>query len=196
MDGVRILRLGRQRPALHGMGRHGRALRPDHRLERGALVGSNAEHRIDGSTALVPDRRARQPARRDVVPDRPARLRRAHPEEVARHPARPRERGTGRKTTPLPFYSDRYDEVFEELPANFGDDLTPNPKRTGSGARTSSTASGATSIPSDKKAWLRHLDYYVQLHRLADRVLGTVLERARRERRVGRHRRHLHVRSR
>jgi arylsulfatase len=29
--------------------------------------------------------------------------------------------------------------------------------------------------PSDKRAWLRHLDYYVELHRLADESLGTVL---------------------
>jgi arylsulfatase len=29
--------------------------------------------------------------------------------------------------------------------------------------------------PTDKRAWLRHLDYYVELHRLADESLGTVL---------------------
>ena len=29
--------------------------------------------------------------------------------------------------------------------------------------------------PDDKAAWLRHLDYYVHLHQLADRNLGTVL---------------------
>jgi arylsulfatase len=30
--------------------------------------------------------------------------------------------------------------------------------------------------PGDKRAWLRHLDYYVELHRQADRSLGVVLE--------------------
>ena len=29
--------------------------------------------------------------------------------------------------------------------------------------------------PADEAAWLRHLDYYVELHRLADESLGTVL---------------------
>ena len=50
-----------------------------------------------------------------------------------------------------------------------------SPTRTGSGAGTSSTGSGATSIPTDKQPWRRQLDYYVRLHQLADDGLGTVL---------------------
>ena len=37
--GLRLRRLGRQRPALHGLGRHRRALRPDHRRLGGTVAG-------------------------------------------------------------------------------------------------------------------------------------------------------------
>ena len=36
--GLRVRRLGRQRPALHGVGRHRRPLRSHHRLQRGAVA--------------------------------------------------------------------------------------------------------------------------------------------------------------
>ena len=76
--GVRLLRLVRQRPSLHGLGRHGRRVRPlDRRAGRHLARGERRQPQ-----ALAPRRRAGQPPRRDVVPDRPARL-----------PARPRRRG-------------------------------------------------------------------------------------------------------
>ena len=71
-DRVRVRRLGGQRPPLHGVGRHRRPLRPDHRGQRGVVAARQRDH---ARPAVVPHRRARQPARRDVVPDRPARLR-------------------------------------------------------------------------------------------------------------------------
>ena len=53
---------------------------------------------------------------------------------------------------------------------------SPSPRRIANGAGTSSTACGATSTRPIQGAWLRQLDYYVELHRLADESLGTVLE--------------------
>ncbi len=71
-DRVRVRRLGRQRPPLHGLGGHRRALRPDHRVERGIVA---ARERGCFRRAVVLDGRTREPARRHVVPDRPALVR-------------------------------------------------------------------------------------------------------------------------
>ena len=76
---LRLLRLGGQRPPLHGLGRHRRALRSRHRRQRRPLA---AHQRRVARPALVPHRGPGEPARRDVVPDRPALL-----------PARPRRAG-------------------------------------------------------------------------------------------------------
>ncbi len=82
--GLRLRRLGRQRPPLHGLGRHRRAFRPHHRHERRpldreerVLERREPRQRQPGNGAgrpLVSHRRPGQPARRDVVPGRPARL--------------------------------------------------------------------------------------------------------------------------
>ena len=69
-DGVRVRRLGRKRPPLHGLGGHRCALRPVRRVERGVVVAGQRDH--TGPT-VVPHGRAREPPRRDVVPDRPNR---------------------------------------------------------------------------------------------------------------------------
>ena len=98
-----------------------------------------------------------------------------HPEEVAGI-RRVLESAAWKEDDALPVYRDAYDEVFEELPANFADDLHAKPEAHRQWRWDQQHGLWGYIDPSDKKAWLRHLDYYVELHRLADRSLGTVLE--------------------
>ncbi len=90
--GLRLRRLGRQRPALHGLGRHRRPLRPDDRLQRRPLAhgerptGNGPESGAVLDRTLVPDRGPGQPPRRHVVPRRPARLPGAPSRRRRRHP--------------------------------------------------------------------------------------------------------------
>jgi arylsulfatase A-like enzyme len=77
---------------------------------------------------------------------------------------------------PLPVYSDSYEEIFEDLPANFDDDLHTKPEAHRQWRHDQQHGIWGYIDPSDKRSWLRHLDYYVQLHRLADQSLGVVLE--------------------
>ena len=51
----------------------------------------------------------------------------------------------------------------------------PSPPPTAPGGTRSSTASGGYIDPADTGSWLRQLDYYAELHRLADESLGVVL---------------------
>ena len=76
---------------------------------------------------------------------------------------------------PLPVFTDPYDEVFDQLPANFDDDLHTKPEAHRQWRWDQQHGLWGYIDPADKGAWLRHLDYYVQLHRLADHSLGTVL---------------------
>jgi arylsulfatase len=76
---------------------------------------------------------------------------------------------------PLPVFTDPYDEVVEDLPANFDDDLHAKPEAHRQWRWDQQHGLYGYIDPSDKRAWLRHLDYYVHLHQLADRNLGTVL---------------------
>jgi arylsulfatase A-like enzyme len=80
-----------------------------------------------------------------------------------------------KKDDPLPVYSDSYDEVFEDLPDNFSDDLHTKPEAHRQWRHDQQHGIWGMIEPSDTKSWLRHLDYYVELHRHADRSLGTVL---------------------
>lgn len=75
----------------------------------------------------------------------------------------------------LPAFDQPYDEVCEELPANFDDDLTTKPAVQRAWRHSQQHGMWGTIDPSDERSWLRHLDYYVKLHQLADESLGTVL---------------------
>jgi arylsulfatase len=97
-----------------------------------------------------------------------------HPEDVAAV-RRILELAAWKEDDPLPIYTDRYDEVFDELPANFHDDLHTKPEAHRQWRHDQQHGLWGTIDPADTRAWLRHLDYYVQLHRLADESLGVVL---------------------
>jgi arylsulfatase len=98
-----------------------------------------------------------------------------HPQEVAGI-RRVLESAAWKDDDALPIYGVPYDEVFEELPANFSDDLHAKPEAHRQWRWDQQHGLWGYIDPSDTKAWLRHLDYYVELHRLADRSLGTVLD--------------------
>jgi arylsulfatase A-like enzyme len=98
-----------------------------------------------------------------------------HPEEVAGI-RRILENAAWKDDDTLPIYGEPYDEVIEELPANFSDDLHAKPEAHRQWRWDQQHGLWGFIDPSDTKAWLRHLDYYVQLHRLADQSLGTVLQ--------------------
>jgi arylsulfatase A-like enzyme len=75
----------------------------------------------------------------------------------------------------LPAFEQDYDEVFDELPANFDDDLHTKPEAQRQWRWDQQHGLWGHIDPGDKEAWLRHLDYYVKLHQLGDESLGTVL---------------------
>jgi arylsulfatase A-like enzyme len=97
-----------------------------------------------------------------------------HPDDVAGI-RRVLESAAWKEDDPLPVYGQPYAEVFEELPANFSDDLHAKPEAHRQWRWDQQHGLWGYIDPGDKKSWLRHLDYYVELHRLADRSLGTVL---------------------
>ena len=192
---LRLHRLGGQRPPLHGLGRHRRALRPGHRRRTPArwLRANAASLR----RAVVPHRRAREPARRDVVPDRPALLPApATPSELADVAQLLDAGASGRTTSRCPLFTEDYDEVFEVLPANFDDDLHTKPEAHRQWRWDQQHGMWGYIDPADKKAWLRHLDYYVKLHRMADETSARCSSALDDVGRVGRHDHHLHVRPR
>ena len=61
------------------------------------------------------------------------------------------------------------------LPPNFGDDLLDKPAAQRQWRWDQQHGLWGYIDPSDTKSWLRHLDYYVKLQRMADESLGTVL---------------------
>ena len=75
----------------------------------------------------------------------------------------------------LPLFRDDYDAVCDELPANFDDDLLDKPETQRQWRWDQQHGMWGYIDPCDTKSWLRHLDYYVKLHQLADQSLGTVL---------------------
>jgi arylsulfatase A-like enzyme len=97
-----------------------------------------------------------------------------HPEDVARV-RNVLELAAWKEDDPLPVFDHGYERVAEALPANFDDDLHTKPEAHRQWRWDQQHGLWGYIDPSDTGAWLRHLDYYVELHRLADRSLGTVL---------------------
>ena len=157
-----------------------------------------ARQRGDARRAVVPHRRAGEPARRDVVPDRPARTTTTRAPRRGRRWSRnvARARASGRTTTCCRCSPTTTTKCATSCPPNFGDDLLDKPDAQRQWRWDQQHGLWGYIDPADKKAWLRHLDYYVKLHQMADESLGTVLRRARGQRRVRRHGRHLHLRPR
>ena len=60
-------------------------------------------------------------------------------------------------------------------PPNFGDDLLDKPDAQRQWRWDQQHGLWGYIDPTDKKSWLRHLDYYVKLQQMADESLGTVL---------------------
>lgn len=77
---------------------------------------------------------------------------------------------------PLPVFAEPYDEVFDELPPNFDDDLDCKPAVHRTWLDEQQHFLYGYLDPADTKAWLRHLDYYWKLHQAADDSLGVVLD--------------------
>jgi arylsulfatase A-like enzyme len=75
----------------------------------------------------------------------------------------------------VPAFTDPYPEVVDELPASFEDDLITKPACHRQWRWDQQHWLAGYIDPGDERAWRRHLDYYVRLHELADRSLGTVL---------------------
>ncbi len=99
---------------------------------------------------------------------------RRHPEEVRR--ARTvLEWAKWKEDDVLPVFDASYDEVCDELPPNFGDDLLDKPAAQRQWRWDQQHGLWGYIDPSDTKSWLRHLDYYVKLQQMADESLGTVL---------------------
>jgi arylsulfatase A-like enzyme len=76
----------------------------------------------------------------------------------------------------LPAFRDDYPEVCDTLPVNFDDDLHTKPEAHRQWRWDQQHGMWGYIDPADKASWLRHLDYYVKLHQLADESLGTVLQ--------------------
>ena len=97
-----------------------------------------------------------------------------HPDEVAGI-RRILELAAWKEDDPLPVYDADYPSVCDTLPANFHDDLHTKPEAHRQWRYDQQHGLWGYIDPADTAAWLRHLDYYVELHRLADDSLGTVL---------------------
>lgn len=84
--------------------------------------------------------------------------------------------GAWRDNDPIPPFPFDYDEVFDELPPNFDDDLftKPDVHRSWLDAQNS-TYYGAVERD-DKRTWLRMLDYYWWQHQQSDANLGKILD--------------------
>ena len=118
-----------------------------------------------------------------------------HPDDVAAIRA-VLESAAWKDDDPLPVFTEPYPEVVDRLPANFDDDLHTKPEAHRQWRWDQQHGLWGYIDPADTGAWLRHLDYYVHLHQLADRSLGTVLAALEALGGLGRHRRHLHLRPR
>ena len=97
-----------------------------------------------------------------------------HPDEV-RRARKVLEWAKWKEDDVLPIFDTSYDEVCEELPPNFGDDLLDKPAAQRQWRWDQQHGLWGYIDPSDTKSWLRHLDYYVKLQQMADESLGTVL---------------------
>ncbi len=75
----------------------------------------------------------------------------------------------------LPAFDQEYDAWFDTLPENFDDDLYTKPEVHRQWLYEQQHAHYGYIDPADKRAWLRHLDYYAKLHQMGDDNLGKVL---------------------
>ncbi len=98
----------------------------------------------------------------------------AHAEEVARV-RRILQVAKWKEDEVLPLFADHYDEVCDRLPPNFHDDLGTKPAVQRQWDHDQQHGLWGYIDPRDHRTWLRHLDYYVKLHELADVSLGIVL---------------------
>jgi arylsulfatase len=98
----------------------------------------------------------------------------AHPDDV-RRARRVLEWAKWKEDDVLPVFADDYEEVCDALPANFEDDLIDKPAAQRQWRWDQQHGLWGYIEPADTKTWLRHLDYYVKLHRMADESLGVVL---------------------
>jgi arylsulfatase A-like enzyme len=77
---------------------------------------------------------------------------------------------------PLPAFTEEYDEVFDELPENFDDDLFTKPAVHRQWLYEQQHTLYGQIDRDDKRSWLRHLDYYWRLHQEGDKNLGAILD--------------------
>ncbi len=98
----------------------------------------------------------------------------AHPDDVAKI-KRVLEMAAWKDDETLPQFDTEYEEIVDALPPNFADDLVAKPATQRQWRWDQQHGLWGYIDPSDTHAWLRHLDYYVKLHRMADDSLGTVL---------------------
>jgi arylsulfatase len=106
--------------------------------------------------------------------DQPA-YRAAHPDEVEL--TRGLLNGVRWKDSDaLPAFEHDYDRWFDELPANFDDDLFTKPEVHRQWLWEQQHSLYGTIDHDDTASWLRQLDYYVKLHQLGDENLGRVLD--------------------
>ncbi|MHB8429131.1 MAG: sulfatase-like hydrolase/transferase [Acidimicrobiales bacterium] len=98
----------------------------------------------------------------------------AHPESVAAV-RQVLEAAAWKDDDPLPVFDEPYPEVVDRLPDNFHDDLHTKPEAHRQWRWDQQHGLWGYLDPADTRSWLRHLDYYVHLHSLADQSLGTVL---------------------
>lgn len=97
-----------------------------------------------------------------------------HPDEVAAVRS-VLEMAAWKEDDPLPIFTEDYEEVFDRLPVNFDDDLHTKPEAHRQWRWDQQHGMWGYIDPEDTGAWLRHLDYYLHLHKMADENLGTVL---------------------
>ena len=145
MDRVRLRRLGRQRPALHGLGRHRRALRPGDRRLRGPVARRSTARQADPwflTVALVNPH--------DVMwfpMDQPA-YQAAHPDELDGHARRCSSAAKWKDGDAVPPFTDALRRRGRRAARRTSTTTcSPSPPATGSGAGTSSTGWPATSTP-------------------------------------------------
>lgn len=99
---------------------------------------------------------------------------REHAEEVERFKDLLRM-ANWKDSDPIPPFTADYPEYFTKLPANFEDDLYTKPAVQREWMIEQQKSFWGRIDPSDTRAWLRQLDYYVALHKLADESLGKIL---------------------
>ena len=75
----------------------------------------------------------------------------------------------------MPPFTLDYDDVVDDLPASFDDDLLTKPACHRQWRWDQQHWLAGYIPPDDREQWRRQLDYYVKLHELADESLGKVL---------------------